>query len=111
MLELQKGSELKVELDKEITPDLKAEGLARDLVRFIQDGRKKAGFNVEDRINTCWGVVDAQNVEIVKAIESNSEYIAKETLSTKFEQGEPKGEYTETVKLDDQELTFSISRK
>jgi isoleucyl-tRNA synthetase len=111
ILKLKKGSELKVTLDTKITPELKVEGLARDFIRFVQDGRKKANFNVEDRIITSWNVGDVKNVEIMKALESQGDYIAKETLSTDFKMGEPAGEYTETVSLDGKEVTFSISRK
>ena len=41
-----------VKLDTEITEELQLEGLAREVVRVIQDRRKKLGFNVEDRIHT-----------------------------------------------------------
>jgi isoleucyl-tRNA synthetase len=37
-------------LDKEITEDLLLEGYARDIVRFIQEARKEADYNVADRI-------------------------------------------------------------
>lgn len=109
VLKLKKGSgkEIKVKLDTKITAELKTEGIARDFVRFIQDGRKKADFNVEDRISTTW---QTGSKEISKAIESQAGYIAKETLSTAFEQADTRGEYTETVKLDGQEITFGISR-
>ncbi len=40
--------ELKVDLDTEITPKLKAEGKARDLIRDIQRARRKAGLNLDD---------------------------------------------------------------
>jgi len=43
------GSE-KIELDTEITPELKLEGQAREVVRAIQEMRKEAGFEVDNRI-------------------------------------------------------------
>src|SRR4029079_10291992 len=49
-VEQDKG--LVVALDTTLTDDLKAEGLARDLVRLIQDLRKDAGFAISDRITT-----------------------------------------------------------
>ena len=43
-----------VGIDAAITPELRAEGLAREIVRRIQDMRKNAGFNIEDRITTYY---------------------------------------------------------
>lgn len=107
-LMFKKGESFAVKLDTKITPELKTEGLARDFVRFIQDARKKAGFNVEDRIITHWETKDAK---VAKAIEAQAEYIGKETLSVEFKKGKGNGEYSETIKLDSQEVTISISRK
>lgn len=111
-VEMKKGKELAAELDTNITPELKAEGIARDFVRFIQDGRKKAGFNVEDRIETSWETGDA---EVAKAIESQKEYVAKETLSVEFNAVTSRQarseEYSQAVKLDGAEVWFGISRK
>jgi isoleucyl-tRNA synthetase len=110
-LMLLQGRGLKVKLDTKITPDLKAEGIARDLVRSIQEARKKAGFNVEDRIETFW---DTNDSEIARAIETQAKYIAKETLSIVFspraESRGAKTEYSETVKLNGKEVTVGISR-
>ncbi len=107
-LKLKKGSDFKTLLDIKISPELKAEGMARDFIRSIQDGRKKAEFNVEDRIETFWETVDP---EIAHAIESQSKYIAHETLSVKFERGVSSSTYNESVKLDGKEITFGISVK
>jgi isoleucyl-tRNA synthetase len=105
---LEKSTEFTVKLDTKITKELKSEGIARDFVRFIQDGRKKADFNVEDRIITIW---DSADQETIAAINSQKEYIARETLSVEFQNSKPEGEYAETVKLDGKEITFAISRK
>jgi isoleucyl-tRNA synthetase len=98
---------LSVDLDTKITKELKGEGVARDFIRFIQDGRKKAGFNVEDRIVTYW-VADDKAVR--GWVETWSMQIAKETLSSQFEFGLNEGEYSETVKLDGKELSFTLKR-
>ncbi|MET3902580.1 isoleucine--tRNA ligase [Paenarthrobacter sp. 4246] len=70
-----------VVLNTEVTPELAAEGLARDMVRTIQQARKDAGFNVSDRIRTS--VEAAQDV--VDALEANAELVKTETLTLELE--------------------------
>jgi isoleucyl-tRNA synthetase len=70
-----------VRLDTEITEELKLEGLAREVVRAIQDRRKKAGLNVEDRIDTRY---DADGL-VARALQRHGEYIRNETLSVSLE--------------------------
>lgn len=105
---VKEGKGVSVELDTNITPELRAEGIARDFVRFIQDARKKAGFNVEDRIVALW---DTKSGEVAEAIKSQGEYIAKETLSVEFKQDRGEAEYELDVKLGGEEVWFGISRQ
>jgi len=70
-----------VVLNTEVTPELAAEGLARDMVRAIQQARKDAGLNVSDRIRTS--VEAAQDV--VDALEANAELVRTETLTLELE--------------------------
>ncbi len=72
-----------VSLDTEITEELRLEGLAREVVRLIQDRRKKTGLNVEDRIHTCF---EADGL-LGRAIEKHADYIKNETLSVTMEHG------------------------
>lgn len=80
-----------VVLNTEVTPELEAEGLARDMVRAIQQARKDAGLNVSDRIRTT--VAAAQNV--LDALLANAELVKTETLTLELdtvpaESGEPR---------------------
>jgi len=68
-------------LDTEITPELEAEGFARDLIRTIQDERKNAGLNVGDRIALTVTVP----AERVGAVRTHEELIAGEVLATSVE--------------------------
>ncbi|MGB3731249.1 isoleucine--tRNA ligase [Microbacterium sp.] len=52
-------------LDTTTTPELEAEGLARDIIRAVQDTRKKAGFDVSDRIRLQLRFVDDADAEAV----------------------------------------------
>ncbi|WP_230670878.1 isoleucine--tRNA ligase [Rathayibacter sp. Leaf248] len=67
-------------LDTATTPELEAEGLARDLIRAVQDARKGAGLDVSDRI-----VLDVMLDEVsLGALEPHATWIAEETLATGF---------------------------
>lgn len=65
-------------LEVQTTPELEAEGLARDVVRAVQESRKAAGLEVGDRIRLEL-TLDAAGVA---AAESHRELIARETLAT-----------------------------
>ncbi len=68
-------------LDLNITKELEYEGMARDLVRIIQQFRKDARLNIDDRIN----LVIKTNYDFLKnSIEQNKEYIKEQTLSVNF---------------------------
>ncbi|WP_410675624.1 isoleucine--tRNA ligase [Amycolatopsis sp. cmx-4-68] len=84
--ELPGGSGL-VLVDTEVTPELAAEGLARDLVRVVQQARRDAGLDVADRIALT---VDAP-ADVVEAARTHEEFLASETLATSVSYG-PVGE-------------------
>ena len=65
-------------LDTATTPELEAEGLARDVIRAIQDTRKAAGLEVSDRIQLAVTGSDAGDIE---ALTLFAETIAGETLA------------------------------
>ncbi|MFN3492310.1 MAG: DUF5915 domain-containing protein, partial [Anaerolineales bacterium] len=64
----------------DLTPELIAEGLAREFVRRVQDLRKTADLDVADRIELF---VEA-SANLKSAIEAHKEYITSETLTTKL---------------------------
>lgn len=65
-------------LDTAVTPELAAEGLARDVVRAVQDARKAAGLDVSDRISLTLAL-DAAGADAARAHDG---LIARETLAT-----------------------------
>jgi isoleucyl-tRNA synthetase len=67
-----------VVLDTTVTAALEAEGLARDLIRAVQQARRSAGLDVSDRINLA---VEAP-VAVVDAFETHRELVMGETLAT-----------------------------
>jgi isoleucyl-tRNA synthetase len=73
-----------VVLDTAVTPALEAEGVARDLVRVVQQARRDAGLDVSDRIALT--VVAAPAV--ADAARTHAALIARETLATSFDVSE-----------------------
>ncbi len=69
---------LTVALDIEVTPELRLEGLSRELVNRIQNLRKASGFEVTDRIHT---VVYSDDPALAEALQVYSDYIKSQTLS------------------------------
>ena len=69
---------LTVALDVEVTPELRREGLARELVNRIQNLRKSSGFEVTDRIHT---VVYSADAGLADALQEYAEYVKAQTLS------------------------------
>jgi isoleucyl-tRNA synthetase len=67
-----------VVLDTEVTPELAAEGLARDVIRVVQQARRDAGLDVSDRISLLVGATPA----VSAAVETHREFVAAETLAT-----------------------------
>lgn len=65
-------------LDLNVTDALKAEGLARDLIRMIQQSRKDADLNISDRIAL---MVETPSSDISAAVLSFKDYIAEQTLA------------------------------
>ncbi len=74
---------LTVAVDTELTEELIAEGLARDVVRRVQSLRKEADFELDDRIVTAY----EGDERLVQAIEAWHDYIAAETLSEELRYG------------------------
>ncbi len=94
-------------LDTEISPELKLEGLARDLVRKIQELRKQSGFAVEDRIRLFY---EGDGV-LAEALERWRDYIATETLAVAVARGAaPTGASTETLQIEGNDLRVSVVR-
>ena len=96
-----------VAIDTTITPELRAEGLARELVRRIQAMRKDAGFNIEDRITTYYQA----DADLRAIFENWAEYIQAETLTTKLiEATPPTDSYQETHHIDSHQVLIGVQR-
>jgi isoleucyl-tRNA synthetase len=70
-----------VALDLEVTPELRREGLAREVIRLVQDARKSGGLEVSDLITLRW---EASDPELGAALTEHGQLIAGEVLATEF---------------------------
>ena len=74
-------------LDTEVTPELAAEGLARDVIRAVQQARRAAGLAVTDRI----GLVIAGSAAAQDALRTHRDLVAGETLAEAVDLVAPDG--------------------
>lgn len=97
---------LVVHLDKTITPELKREGMMREVIRNVQNARKSAGLNVDDRIVMS---LQTDNTELQQAILEHQETILAETLATSLS-ADQEYDYRVEVKVDDASLALSLQK-
>jgi isoleucyl-tRNA synthetase len=107
------GNEAIVVLDLELSPELVAEGRARDVVRVVQQARKEAGLHVADRIRLVLPLPEDWR----EAVEAFRSYVSEQTLASELllprpgEEGSPlSGLHLHPAKLGGQEVTIGLER-
>jgi isoleucyl-tRNA synthetase len=95
-----------VALDLDLTPELEAEGIAREVVRGIQELRKSSGLAVEDRIE-LW--LDSSDAPVAAALDAHSSWIASEVLATEVHRESAPGG-AERIELDQGVATFGLKK-
>ncbi|MBV9092394.1 MAG: isoleucine--tRNA ligase [Streptosporangiaceae bacterium] len=75
-----------VALDITVTPELRREGLAREVVREVQEARKADGLEVTDRISLRWSASDP---EVAAALAEHADMIAGEVLAVDYGPADP----------------------
>lgn len=96
-----------IKVDTTVTPELKSEGIARDLVRLVQSARKKAGFNVEDRINLS---LSSDSADITEAINEFKQRIYAETLTIGELPRGDRGSYSEDAQLEGHSVKVALGK-
>lgn len=96
-----------IEIDLKLTPELKREGLMREIVRHVQNARKQAGLNVDDRIELSIHTDDAMTAE---AIKEHTSTIKAETLATTLETSQKPFDYQMTVNVEGQVCEISLQK-
>lgn len=94
-----------VSIDTVLTPELIAEGVARELISKIQTMRKEAGFNVTDHI----AVKLAGEEKILDIAQKMCDDITKDTLADSLTLGEPEG-FTKDWDINGEKLTIGIKK-
>jgi isoleucyl-tRNA synthetase len=96
-----------VAVTTEITPELADEGLARELVRRIQEMRKTAGFDISDRIR----IAHTGDPEVARVLDSPQwrDYVAQETLADGIASGTD-GAYSEEHDIDGRKVTLAVTK-
>jgi len=100
---VETGTELS--LDLEVTPKLRREGLMREVVRHVQNARKQAGLNVDDRISLS---LVTNEGDLKKAIAEYEEAIAAETLAENLAESEYS--YSVDVNVEGMPLKVSLQK-
>jgi len=96
-----------VTLDTDVTPELAAEGLARDIVREIQNARKAEDLVVTDRINV-W--VEVASIGALAALETHGTYIAEQVLGVSVVAGAGDDHlHIHEAKLDNEPFRFTLT--
>ena len=98
---------LTVALDITLTDELRAEGVARELINRIQNIRKDSGFEVTDKIR-----VEIEQKELVAdAVARYADYIGSQTLAVEVKSSaEPQGEVVVATDIDEEPLRIAVTR-
>jgi isoleucyl-tRNA synthetase len=94
-----------VVLSTELTPELVAEGTARDIVRLIQDRRKDIGCEYTDRIEV--GIV-TESPDVAAAVSSFREFVIQETLAIEFRLGPLNGVESYSTRIADASVELFV---
>ncbi len=98
---------LTIAVDTEISPELRQEGLAREIVRRIQAMRKEADFQIQDRIITYYSAAG----DLADVFQLWSDYIQSETLSLRLDPDDPAEDaYIAEHQIDGYEIKLGIRR-
>lgn len=95
-----------VSLDLTITPELKEEGIAREFSRFLNQLRKEADYQVDDRVACYW---DTTSDDFIKALENHKEFLMQEALLSKILSG-VSWDISKEYESEEGKITFSLKK-
>jgi isoleucyl-tRNA synthetase len=108
-LDLNKGVNVSVTINPKIDQDLEIEGLARELIRQVQNARKQAGLKVDDRINLS---ISSEGKTITECLSRHGELIKNETLATDLNLSSRlnSDDHKTSMDIDNHPVTITISK-
>lgn len=93
-------------LDLKLTPELRREGMMREVIRNVQSARKQAGLQVDDRIRLSLKTDDS---ELQRAVDEHADTIVAETLAGTLGE-EVAGGFEIEAQIDDAKLQISLAK-
>ena len=96
-------------LNLELTPELKREGLMREVIRHVQQARKQAGLEVDNRIHLSLESADKDLAALLKNRQL-TDIIQQETLTKTLNRGQAEDGFTSIVRIDGSDLTIKLAK-
>jgi isoleucyl-tRNA synthetase len=106
-VEINAKLDLSAKMDIKLTPELEAEGMAREIVRRLQAMRRSAGFDIADHIVSYY-----QGEDYIKQVMADfADYIKQETLSREINDGVPEeGVFSERQKISGYDILLGVKK-
>lgn len=104
---VRENKDAEVALDLEVTPELKREGLMRELVRQVQAARKAAGLNVDDRIRLH---IISGDEEVMQTLQEHAGTIQAETLATHLNDGDKPEQYAVDLTVEGYPIEIALAK-
>jgi isoleucyl-tRNA synthetase len=100
--------EIIAKLDLEITPQLQKEGIAREISRFLNQMRKEADYQVDDKVTLLYETSDSELDQIIKEFE---EFLTNEALLSKIQKIEtPEGDIVSLFTYEERNINFALKK-
>ncbi len=96
-----------VTLDTKLSPELRREGMMREVIRQVQNARKQADLSVDDRIVLQLHTGDS---ELAKAINEHQDVIMAETLAKSLTDGQSKSSFVQAVVIEGADLHIGLEK-
>jgi isoleucyl-tRNA synthetase len=104
--QLDKEDSSGIHLVTDMTPELKREGIMREVVRQVQNARKAAELQVDDRISL---VLSSEDEELLETIKEHDSTISQETLASNLNDSGD-GAFESLANIDGKQLTIRITK-